>query len=595
MKSRRFSIIGILIVGILLLGSIAAWAGDEQIRRYGSNGREFKRAEIGDKTIYYQQRMIGNAIVEKDFIVSRFEDGIRQESEKNVTRQGRVPENVTPIITKEQAEVMVEGKVLVTKLYIISPDSDVFPLEPTPKNPCWVVRSVLDGDMVITIIDAMTGEHLGYGVPPPQFSGFSFSGPQYANDCSWTWKHWYQNAQDWFEIMGYPTESVEYPTKGKVQSHIQSNETAMFYEVAHGDSTVFTSECSPTGYVTASDIGSWIADYPKMPFSFLGSCNGMCNTGAGTISYEFRKGSLSDTASVGYCGMSEESCWDCWIFSLDWQDAFFRYLNEGHTVKEAYVKAIEDYPMCAPSQGPCMRFAGDEDFAVVPVVTRYIDSDGDGVSDEEELGPDRNDPTYDGNQDSTPDFLQDNSVSFFTNDKQKYLTIACPPTATLSDVAAIDTPSADGAPSGVNFLYGFIDFIVQDLYPGGSTTVTIYLPEGSTPETYYKYGPTPDDPTNHWYEFLYDGETGATIDGNVVTLYLVDGMRGDDDLDSTNGTIIDQGGIGFSITSGGSSGGGGGGCFIGSLMSGKPSYMILLPILALAFGMGVYQMLPRKK
>jgi len=31
-----------------------------------------------------------------------------------------------------------------------------------------VVRSVKDGNMIVTIIDAVTGEFLGYGVPPPK-------------------------------------------------------------------------------------------------------------------------------------------------------------------------------------------------------------------------------------------------------------------------------------------------------------------------------------------------------------------------------------------------------------------------------------------
>jgi hypothetical protein len=71
----------------------------------------------------------------------------------------------------------------------------------------------------------------------------------------------------------------------------------------------------------------------------------------------------------------------------------------------------------------------------------------------------------------------------------------------------------------------------------------IYLPVDATPTTYYKYGPTPNDPTDHWYEFMYDDQTltGAEISGNVVTLHFVDGERGDDDL-SANGTIVDQGG-----------------------------------------------------
>ena len=63
---------------------------------------------------------------------------------------------------------MAEGKVQFSKLYIISPESDVFPLEPTPQNPCWVVRSISDGTPIVTIIDAVTGNFLGHGVLPPQ-------------------------------------------------------------------------------------------------------------------------------------------------------------------------------------------------------------------------------------------------------------------------------------------------------------------------------------------------------------------------------------------------------------------------------------------
>ena len=75
---------------------------------------------------------------------------------------------------------------------------------------------------------------------------------------------------------------------------------------------------------------------------------------------------------------------------------------------------------------------------------------------------------------------------------------------------------------------------------GGQTTVTLYLPAGTTVDTYYKYGPTPADPTPHWYEFLFDGMTGAEINGNVIVLHFTDGQRGDDDLSAT-GNISDDG------------------------------------------------------
>jgi len=57
---------------------------------------------------------------------------------------------------------------------------------------------------------------------------------------------------------------------------------------------------------------------------------------------------------------------------------------------------------------------------------------------------------------------------------------------------------------------------------------------------YYKYGPTPAAVTG-WYDFAYDGETGAVISEDTVYLHLTDGMRGDYDI-SAEGTITDPGG-----------------------------------------------------
>jgi hypothetical protein len=43
------------------------------------------------------------------------------------------------------------------------------------------------------------------------------------------------------------------------------------------------------------------------------------------------------------------------------------------------------------------------------------------------------------------------------------------------------------------------------------------------------YGPTADNPSPHWYKFSFDGTTGARIEGNTVTLYVMDGGPGDAD------------------------------------------------------------------
>jgi hypothetical protein len=112
--------------------------------------------------------------------------------------------------------------------------------------------------------------------------------------------------------------------------------------------------------------------------------------------------------------------------------------------------------------------------------------------------------------------------------------------------------------AGLNFLHGFLEFEVSNAASGAAVSVTVILPEGETPVTYFKYGPTPGNPDPHWYEFLYDGETGAEIKDNVITLHFVDGKRGDSDLDATNGVISDPGGpaVNAPVTGAADSGGG---------------------------------------
>src|SRR2546427_6143563 len=47
------------------------------------------------------------------------------------------------------------------------------------------------------------------------------------------------------------------------------------------------------------------------------------------------------------------------------------------------------------------------------------------------------------------------------------------------------------------FRSGFFAFVVQGVVPGGTTTLTLFLPSGVEVDTYYKFGPTPDDPSDH--------------------------------------------------------------------------------------------------
>jgi VCBS repeat-containing protein len=122
------------------------------------------------------------------------------------------------------------------------------------------------------------------------------------------------------------------------------------------------------------------------------------------------------------------------------------------------------------------------------------------------------------------------------------LTLAAPAGTGLAGAAVIDDPSPADAPADVQFPLGFLTFEVHGLAPGGATTVTLTYPAGVAVNTYYMFGPTPDAPAPHWYEFLYDGTTGAVIDSasHTITLHFVDGLRGDHDL-MLNGVVVDPG------------------------------------------------------
>ncbi|MFC1877855.1 carboxypeptidase-like regulatory domain-containing protein [Thermodesulfobacteriota bacterium] len=169
------------------------------------------------------------------------------------------------------------------------------------------------------------------------------------------------------------------------------------------------------------------------------------------------------------------------------------------------------------------------------------DYDNDGISDKEEnSGPNGGD----GNNDGILDSLQINVSFLMLGNATDYVAIETPPGTSIKNCQAVIDPPNNSYPSEVDFLYGFFTFAVEGIGIGGSTFATFYFPSGTTFNTYSKYGPTPDDPFNHWYEFIFDGQTGAEFYESGITLHFVDGIRGDDDL-TENGIITDLGGPGI--------------------------------------------------
>ena len=178
------------------------------------------------------------------------------------------------------------------------------------------------------------------------------------------------------------------------------------------------------------------------------------------------------------------------------------------------------------------------------------DQDSDGIPDEEEQGPLGNDPNYDGNGDGTPDSQQGNVASFPSNDGTQYVTLENPDTTTtLTNVQAVSKPAAGDstAPADEDAPYGFFKFTILGLDAGDTTYVNFILHGGPSVSTYYKYSPTPDSTINHWYQFMFDGATGAVIHGDTITLHFIDGQRGDRDI-TANGIVTEPGAPGIPPT-----------------------------------------------
>ncbi len=180
MKKNQF-LIGVVVALLVGAGVTIASCGsgspeqwditceDDLLRKLETSNKEFEQYEIGDVIVYGHQRMIDEAFVEFDYIRYVFDKNTKELIEKDVHWRDDLPEHLPPIISREEAEAMVEGEIDSAALYYISPESDVFPIQPTPQNPCWSVRILDDRGYVkdVIVIDAVEGKIVGHGIPPP--------------------------------------------------------------------------------------------------------------------------------------------------------------------------------------------------------------------------------------------------------------------------------------------------------------------------------------------------------------------------------------------------------------------------------------------
>lgn len=178
-------------------------------------------------------------------------------------------------------------------------------------------------------------------------------------------------------------------------------------------------------------------------------------------------------------------------------------------------------------------------------VTRVcINTDGDGACPEtEDLASGE-----DGNGDKISDRIQENVTTFLTS-LNGVATLAADTDMRFPSVTAIDKDTAlswlkkfTSPPNQtLHFNNGTLRFtVVGALGADGKKTVTLHDGAATRPSYYYAYGPTLDNPTPHWYDFSYDGETGAEIKNDRIILHFVDNKRGDDNY-TTNDSITHTG------------------------------------------------------
>ncbi len=177
---------------------------------------------------------------------------------------------------------------------------------------------------------------------------------------------------------------------------------------------------------------------------------------------------------------------------------------------------------------------GTSEFRFSPEIE--IDSDGDGVPDILERG--------DLNQNGVPDKCEPNVLGEIESNG---LPLSARSSAQL---LALLTIVDDSGGRGRILPWGRIFWQARRLEDSGPApslaapgraTITLQIPPDIPVDSYLNYGPTPDNPEDHYYEFLYDGVTGAEIFDDRIVLHFVDGARGDHDL-QVNDEIVTSGG-----------------------------------------------------
>lgn len=177
----------------------------------------------------------------------------------------------------------------------------------------------------------------------------------------------------------------------------------------------------------------------------------------------------------------------------------------------------------------------------VPMNRVCINNDRDGVcSVTEDRAPNNGDGNGDGIQDRDQVNVTTIPTQFGTT-----ATFEAEPTMRLDPIGAVSPSAATSLlttfksppDQSAHFNNGMFNLTMSGNMGTTGHTLTVYDGASTRPTHYYAYGSTPDNPTDHWYDFAFDGVTGAEIKSDRIILHFVDGKHGDNDLDPNNDSI----------------------------------------------------------
>jgi cyclophilin family peptidyl-prolyl cis-trans isomerase len=282
-----------------------------------------------------------------------------------------------------------------------------------------------------------------------------------------------------------------------------------------------------------------IAIDPPVPNEFSPSRSNV----RGTIAMAKLAGDPDSATSEWFINLADNSA------NLDFQNGGFTVFGR---VLDRGMDVVDEIATLSTSN----QDAYDESFTIITLdsvpklgnsfvfVTRIcINDDGDGAcSDTEDLAP-----NGDGDGDGTPDRNQANVVSmptifgtvatFSADTGIKFDSAGTLDTNTALSLVSKFAPPPD---SRAHFNNGMFAFTMTGAMGSAGQIVTLHDRATERPTHYYAYGPTPDNPSPHWYDFSFDGRTGAEIKNDRILLHFADGERGDDDL-TADGSVTHSG------------------------------------------------------